>query len=292
MTESGKVAQFQAEVVLANGKTASQTVTRVGSFHLVSQGKYLVYEGERVSELSRQPHRSYLSLIKKLERSKKDIVAFGLDPSRGTLLSLLIQTPDMLERIAQGGFIAYIILFLLFCGLLLSSRKYFWLRKEDKLLELQMDSKEPLTNNPFGDMIQVFLKFKEETQEVLEIKMEEVIKQKTSHFRQGLGTLKLLASIAPLLGLLGTVTGMIDTFQSLTLFGTGDPKLMAGGISQALVTTALGLIVAIPLIFIHNFLSGKANSLVSFFEEQALGLLSQKYKDKESAQTKEERGKT
>ena len=98
--------------------------------------------------------------------------------------------------------------------------------------------------------------------------------------RQGLGTIKLLAGIAPLLGLLGTVTGMIITFQSITLFGTGDPKLMAGGISQALVTTALGLIVAIPLVFLHNFLSAKANELIGFFEERSLGLLSQKYKEK------------
>ena len=122
------------------------------------------------------------------------------------------------------------------------------------------------------------MKFKEETQESLELKMEEAIVQKTSHLRKGLSTIKLLSSIAPLLGLLGTVTGMIATFQSITLFGTGDPKLMAGGISQALVTTALGLVAAIPLVFIHNFLSSKANALISIFEEQSLGLIARKYR--------------
>ena len=281
MTESGKIVQFQEDVVKANGKTKSQLVTRVGSFHLVSQGKYLIYdkETEKLSELTRQPHRRFLSLIKKFEKSKKDIAALGVDPSRGTLLSLLIQTPNLLERISQGGFIAYIILFLLLCGLALSSQKYFRLKEQDQLLKLQMDSKEPLKNNPLGEIIKTFLKFKDQPHEILEIKMEEVIVQKTSHLKRGLGTIKLLASIAPLLGLLGTVTGMIITFQSITLFGTGDPKLMAGGISQALVTTALGLIVAIPLVFLHNFLSGRANELIGFFEEQSLGLLSQKYKE-------------
>lgn len=280
MTESGKVVQFQEEVIKANGKSKPQSVTRIGSFHLVSQGKYLVYDegAGKISELARQPHRRFLSLIKKMEKSKKDIVAFGADPSRGALLSLLIQTPNLFERISQGGFIAYIILFLFLCGLALSLQKYFRLKEQDKLLKLQRDSNEPLKNNPLGDITQVFLKFKDGGQETLEIKMEEVIVQKTSHLRRGLGTIKLLASVAPLLGLLGTVTGMIITFQSITLFGTGDPKLMAGGISQALVTTALGLVVAIPLVFLHNFLSTKANELISFFEEQSLGLLSQKYK--------------
>jgi len=106
--------------------------------------------------------------------------------------------------------------------------------------------------------------------------MEEVITRQVSHIQKGLSTLKVLASIAPLLGLLGTVTGMIATFQSITLFGTGDPKLMAGGISQALVTTVLGLVAAIPLILIYNYLLSKAQNLIQIFEQESLGFLSQK----------------
>ena len=286
MTESGKVTRFTEEVVKANGKTKSQSVVRVGSFNLVSQGKYLVYDKEthRVAELARQPSRRFLSLVKKLEKSKKDISAFGVDPSRGSLLSLLIQTPNLFERVSQGGIIGYIILFLLICGLFLSVQKYLKLRKQEKLLDLQIQSDEVLKNNPLGELIQIFVKFKGESQETLELKMEEAIVKKTSHLKKGISTIKLVSSIAPLLGLLGTVTGMIATFQSITLFGTGDPKLMAGGISQALVTTALGLVVAIPLVFIHNFLSGKANDLISLFEEQTLGLLSRKYKEKKTSE--------
>ena len=281
MTESGKVTQFQQEVIKANGKTKTQNIVRVGSFNLISQGKYLIFDNEtqKVTELSRQPDRRFLSLAKKLEKAKKDkVYAFGLDPSRGSLLSLLIQTPNFFERVSQGGIIGYFILFLFLFGLFLSGKKYLKLQSQEQLLNQQINSKEILKNNPLGDIIQNFMEFKEEDQSVLEIKMEEIITQKVSRLRKGLSTIKLLASIAPLLGLLGTVTGMIATFQSITLFGTGDPKLMAGGISQALVTTALGLVAAIPLVFIYNFLSSKANTLISIYEEQSLGLISKKYK--------------
>ena len=257
-------------------------MVRAGSFNLISKGKYLTYDSEtqRVAELARQPGRKFLSSAKKLEKSTKPISPFGLDPSRGSLLSLLIQSPSLPERISQGGLIGYIILLLFALGMGLSVQKYLNLKKQGELLNLQIKSEEVLKGNPLGEIIQTFLKFKGENQETLELKMEEALTQKTSHLNKGIGTVKLLASIAPLLGLLGTVTGMIATFQSITLFGTGDPKLMAGGISQALVTTALGLISAIPLVFIHNFLSNKARTLISIFEEQALGLLSRKYRDK------------
>ena len=281
MTESGKVTHFKQEVIKSNGKTEMQSIVRIGSFNLISKGKYLIYDNEtqRVTELARQPDRRFLSLAKKLEKAKKDkMYAFGIDPSRGSLLSLLIQTPSFFERLSQGGIIGYFILFLFLCGLFLSGKKFLKLQSQEQLLNQQINSKEVLKNNPLGDIIQSFMEYKEETQESLELKMEEVITQKTSHLKKGLSAIKLLASIAPLLGLLGTVTGMIATFQSITLFGTGDPKLMAGGISQALVTTALGLTSAIPLVFIHNFLSSKANSLISIYEEQSLGLLARRYK--------------
>ena len=281
MTESGKITRFQQEIIKANGKTKRQDVIRIGSFNLISQGKYLIYDSEtqKVTELARQPDRRFLSWAKKLEKAKKDkTYPFGIDPSRGSLLSLLIQTPSFFERVSQGGSIGYFILLLFLWGLFLSGKKYLTLQSQEQLLNQQINSKEVLKNNPLGDIIQSFLNFKEETQESLELKMEEVITQKTSHLKKGLSAIKLLASIAPLLGLLGTVTGMIATFQSITLFGTGDPKLMAGGISQALVTTALGLVSAIPLVFIHNFLSSKAHTLISIYEEQSLGLLARKYK--------------
>ena len=292
MTESGRVTRFEAQVVSSQGKAEPQEVIRVGSFNLVSRGRYLVFdsETEKVLVLSRQPKRRYLSLAKKLEKAfeKKEssksqknereaqVYNFGIDPSRGSLLSLLIQSPNLFERLAQGGSIGYLILILLLGALALCIQKYLNLRRQELLLKLQIQSQEVLENNPLGEVIQTFKKFKNEKQETLELKIEELLLKQTAYIKKGLSTLKLLATTAPLLGLLGTVIGMISTFQSITLFGTGDPKLMAGGISQALVTTALGLIAAIPLIFIHGFLLGKANQLIQIFEEQSLNLLSQK----------------
>ena len=279
MTESGKITRFKQNIIQGDGKTKEQEIIRVATFNLVSNGKYLVFDNEtqRILELTKQPKRRFLSLAKKLQKGTKDkLYKFGVDPSRGSLLSLLIQSPSLFERVNQGGFIGYFILLLFVCGLALSLKKYLYLKEYQQLVQAQIQSDSVLKDNPLGDLLQTFLDFKNEKQETLELKMEEAILQKSSPIKSGLGTIKLLSSTAPLLGLLGTVTGMISTFQSITLFGTGDPKLMAGGISQALVTTALGLLVAIPLVFIYSFLSNKANSLIQIFEEQAIGILSKK----------------
>ena len=109
--------------------------------------------------------------------------------------------------------------------------------------------------------------------ETLELKLDEAILKNTPALQRGLVTVRILAVIAPMLGLLGTVTGLIETFQSITLFGTGDPRLMAGGISQALVTTVLGLGAAIPLILMHSALNTRSKRLLAVLEEQSAGLI-------------------
>ena len=281
MTESGKVTRFKQEVVGTDGKIKPRDILRVGSFNLTSKGKYLVFDSatSRVVELVKQPKYRYKSSANKLQKSssKSKMFKFGLDPSRGSLLSLLIQTPSFFERISHGGVIGYFIILLLLIGLVLSGRKYRTLKLKEDLLEEQMASNEILKNNPLGEIMQEFVNLSSASLDSLELKMEEKIQEKTLEIRQGLGTIKLLSTVSPLLGLLGTVIGMIATFQSITLFGTGDPKLMAGGISQALITTALGLVAAIPLIFIHNFLNSKASKIIEIFENQVLGILSKKY---------------
>ena len=90
----------------------------------------------------------------------------------------------------------------------------------------------------------------------------------------GVSWIKFVAAVAPLLGLLGTVIGMIETFQAITLFGTGDPKQMAGGISQALITTMLGLMVAAPLLGLYTYISDRVNTLIQVVEEKGSYLLS------------------
>lgn len=277
MTETGKVTKFDGEIVKNNGDKETRSIVRVGSFNLISKKEYLNYEPEtsQIVQFPKKVGGRHASLINNLENSKTKYQAFGLDPSRGSLLALFMQSPSLTERINQGGLVGYIIILLLLFAIGLSIKRFLELRFISQGINLQMASQQVLENNPLGDIKKIFQMNQDKDIETLELKMDEAISRKTSQVQKGLSTIKILASIAPLLGLLGTVTGMIATFQSITLFGTGDPKLMAGGISQALVTTVLGLVAAIPLILIYNYLSSQAKNIVQIFENESLGLLSE-----------------
>ena len=127
--------------------------------------------------------------------------------------------------------------------------------------------------NPLGRILSVYSDKIAQDVETLSLKLDEAILRETPSIERGLITLAILAAVAPMLGLLGTVSGMIETFQSITLFGTGDPKLMSGGISQALVTTELGLAVAIPMLLIHSALSSKSNRLIQILDEESAAIV-------------------
>ena len=109
--------------------------------------------------------------------------------------------------------------------------------------------------------------------ETLELKLNEAVLKETPALENSLTLLKIIAAVAPLLGLLGTVTGMILTFQAITIFGAGDPKAMAGGISSALVTTVLGLCVAIPTLLLHTVVNGRSKKIMHILEEQSAGMI-------------------
>ena len=111
--------------------------------------------------------------------------------------------------------------------------------------------------------------------ETLELKLAEAIMSERPAIERGINVVKIISVVAPLAGLLGTVTGMIVTFQQITLFGTGDPKIMAGGISQALVTTVLGLVVAIPTTLLHSFANSSARGIINVLEEQSTGIVAE-----------------
>lgn len=279
MTESRKTVTFEAPIVRPDGEQSTGMVTRVGAFNLVSDGKYLIYSSEtdQVIELSRQPPGHFLSTIKKLENSNEnETVQFALDPSRGSLLSILVTAPSFGERITQGGVVGYVILTLLAIGLVIVAERIFSLSKEEKRIQSQLNSKTIDPTNPLGQLITIFNKYKDDDLETLEVKMNEVIIKYLPLVEKGINTIKIFAAVGPLLGLLGTVTGMIATFQTITLFGTGDPKLMAGGISMALITTVLGLVCAIPLLLLHTFVANKSKKIIQILEEQSAGLLATK----------------
>ena len=206
-----------------------------------------------------------------------DIVKGAIDPSRGAILGLLIQTPGLSERISLGGVVGYIIIGLLIIGLLLSAERIFRLTSVSRSVSAQAkDVDNPKDNNPLGRVLTAYHSNKSADVETLELKLDDAILKELPALERGINFIKLLSSVAPLLGLLGTVTGMIVTFQAITLFGTGDPKLMAGGISQALVTTVLGLTAAIPLVLLHSVAQQRSRSIQQVLEEQSAGLIAAK----------------
>ncbi len=275
MTESGKVVRFPATLVTAAGDEVERPVTRVGVFNMVSTGRYLSFVPEtgRLLELGRQPQDRFLEGAQDLTQASSGLVRFGLDPSRGQILSLLVQSPSLIERIEQGGVVGYVILALGAVALLLALERVLTLTLTSIKVRAQARKPEQAGANPLGRVLKVFHDNPQADIESLELKLGEAILKEVPRFNRGLMFLKIIAVVAPLLGLLGTVTGMIITFQAITLFGTGDPKLMAGGISQALVTTVQGLCVAIPTVLLHTLASSPAKRLGQILEEQAAGMV-------------------
>jgi biopolymer transport protein ExbB len=196
-----------------------------------------------------------------------------VDPTRGAILALLVQAPDLKERIQQGGWIGYIILILGAIGLLVALVRFISLTVVGRGVASQQKNTEVSLKNPLGRILSVYSETGSQDVETLSLKLDEAILREIPKIERGIVTLAIIAAITPMLGLLGTVSGMIETFQSITLFGTGDPKLMSGGISKALVTTELGLAVAIPIMLIHSAISSKSNRLVQILDEESSALV-------------------
>lgn len=275
MTQSGRVVRFQGEVVLPGGSLANAEIVRVGVFNAITEKFFLKFvpETQTLQVLARQPARRYRSMADDLFKANKGFVTMAVDPSRGQILGLLIQAPGLSERINQGGVVGYFIILIGFIGVVLSLWRLRILRKEGEAIERQLSNTDISSDNALGRILSVYTENEAATIESLELKVDEAILREVPKLEKYHSIIKVFAAVAPLLGLLGTVVGMIATFQALTLFGTGDPKLMAGGISQALVTTMLGLIVAIPLVFLHSILTSWSGSLIEILEEQSAGLI-------------------
>jgi len=198
-----------------------------------------------------------------------------VDPSRGMMLEQLANTPSLSERLEHGGVVGKIILGLLAIGAVITlfrGSKLFIARQQ---IKAQLKKPQQPGNNPLGRVIGVYDKEQNRSVEALELRLLETIVDEQQSLEKGLSMLKLLAALAPMLGLLGTVTGMIETFQVITQFGNGDPKVMAGGISMALITTVLGLVAAMPLLLAHNILSTQADTIRNILEKQGISLVAE-----------------
>jgi len=273
MTEAGKVTKFSAPVISAGGEQRDQTVVRIGTFNVVSEGKYLLYKNGKLVELPTQPAGRYLRTIDGYADASEPYSPIAIDPSRGTILSLLIQAPSFGERVDQGGLVGYVTIILGIGGLALAAWRLITLATVGRKMRAQLTSNAADRTNPLGRVLAVYEDNRAVDVESLELKLDEAILRETPALERGNTLIKVLSAVAPLLGLLGTVTGMIQVFQQITLFGTGDPRIMAGGISQALVTTVIGLCVAIPLLLLHSVVSARAKSLVQMLDEQSAGLV-------------------
>ncbi|MDA9315129.1 MotA/TolQ/ExbB proton channel family protein [Gammaproteobacteria bacterium] len=275
LNQSGKIKSYNTDILSKSGELVNRDVLRIGVFNTVSDGNYLnlVSEQNSLEYLAKQPDGSIRRAAKKLQNSKLDYREVYIDPTRGSLLTMLIDRAGFFERINQGGFVGYVILIILTLGIAMGAIQFQFLYKESKSIDGELQSGKFSNESILGKLNNIYSSYKGDNPEELEAQLEDVLAKASPPLEKNLSIIKLLAAVAPLLGLLGTVIGMIETFQAITLFGTGDPKLMAGGISQALVTTMLGLIAAVPLLFIHNLLDSRSRAISQIYEEQAIGFV-------------------
>ncbi|MCG8315697.1 MAG: MotA/TolQ/ExbB proton channel family protein, partial [Pseudomonadales bacterium] len=272
---SGQIKRFKASVIGSDGQALHKDVIRLGSFNLISDGEYLQFipETGKLIPYAKQPPNHFQKTGVNFQETTQGLEGVGIDPTRGAILSALVDTPSLVERIEQGGLIGYFILALGCVAFIMSIERLVRLIVTSYKINKQRQTTKVDLKNPLGRIYKVYMDNKTLSVEALELKLGEAILKERLPLERFISSIKIIAVVAPLLGLLGTVTGMINTFQAITLFGTGDPKLMAGGISQALVTTVQGLTVAVPVVLMHSAVNSRFRHIIMILEEQSTGLV-------------------
>ena len=282
MTESARVVSYNAEVTLPTGERTNRRITRIGAFNAISDGDYLSYNGEigHLQVLPKQPDSGIVAAAISLESASSGLTKVGIDPTGGVggqVMANLVNFPSAEEQVrANAGVIGNIIITVGVIGMLLGFYRLLVLTLVSIKVRNQLKTDRPVDNNPLGRVLLVAEANPASDTETLELKLGEAILHETPSLESLLTIIKMIATIAPLGGLLGTVTGMIVVFQQITVYGAGDPTIMAGGISSALMTTVLGIVVAIPTIFIHTVLKSRSDSIIHILEEQATGMIAAK----------------
>ncbi|MGM0783827.1 MAG: MotA/TolQ/ExbB proton channel family protein [Pseudomonadota bacterium] len=274
--ETGRVTRISAPVAGHDGAVEPRPVVRLGDVAAFTESD-LLRRGDDDTALSVVP-RTPAAVAETLEAFHAgESRHLALDPTGGEVVNALAQQPTLVERFHQGGVVGYVVVALGGFGLLVALVQYLYLLRVSLSVRRQRrDLGQLRGDNPLGRVLQRFQALRtDQLPEALEARLDEVVLAELPRLERGQPLVKLLAAVAPLLGLLGTVTGMIVTFQAITVFGTGDPQLMAGGISQALVTTVLGLITAVPLLFAHTALAARSRSLSGIVEGEASAALAE-----------------
>ncbi len=277
MVEQGKVVEYTAKVATPSG-IVDRKVVRAGPFSAISEGEYILWDSvqQQLKVLGRQPPSKFIDTIGEYVGSDEEFAGLAIDPSRGSLLSVLIETRTLLERVPEGGGVGYAILVLAAFAAAVGIYKFVVIFVTSRKVSAQKRNvNRPDKSNPLGRILATAKENPDVDREKLELMLDEAVLRETSKLESWIWLVKVVSVVAPLMGLLGTVTGMIKTFQSITLFGAGDPRMMAGGISEALVTTMLGLVAAIPTVLIHAALSYNAKTIVDTLDEQSAGLIAQ-----------------
>ncbi len=290
----GQVTLHEGVFVGRDGLETTGRIFQVGKFTTVYQTEaetgFLTWspDGRRLFALAELPPRNITRAMNKYLAGESD--EMPVDISGGAALRQLTHQASLVDQIRQGGPIVWPILLIGVAALLLVIYKVIFMNRIHGNTDRMMGEVNELAAQ--GDwaacdrivaedrgragavarVISAGLAARDEERETLESVLQEAILHELPTVQQGLAMLAVLGAVAPLLGLLGTVTGMIDTFRVITLFGTSDPKLMSGGISEALVTTEIGLAVAIPIMLCHTYLSRRSDHLIGDMEEKAVQL--------------------
>jgi biopolymer transport protein ExbB len=281
MTESGRVARFRTTLVDAEGIPAEAEVVRIGGFIAMSDGRYLTYLPSvgRLGVLSRQPPPGLTGFARKVEEASTGYVAAAVDPSRGVLLSMIVQRPNVLERIERGEAVGYVIIVVGVIGALLALYQAIYLIRTRIAVRRQLaELDQPRADNPLGRVLRSVTadpETIEEDAEVVELRISEAVLREVPRLERFQAFLRLAVAAGPLLGLIGTVVGMIITFQSITESGSSDPRLMANGIGQAMIATVLGLGIAVPLLFVNAGLASMSRQVIQVLDEQSTGMLAE-----------------
>lgn len=297
LRETGRISRFSGTVQSAAGDQVVQDILRIGAFNVVTDMGYVNFDVStgNMIELPRQPSAEFTNTARRAFRARPgEMVGFAVDPTRGALLSLETQRATFGEMVGspfapfqgtgcwlpfcngQGGMVGSVIILVGIVGVLLAIERLIMLTLiSQKVSAQRKDPGNPKEDNPLGRVIDIYHSNREVDNETLQLKMGEAVLRETPALTRNIAIVQVISVVAPLMGLLGTVIGMIQTFQAITLFGTGDPKIMASGISTALMTTVLGLCVAIPTVLLHALVSQYSRSVLHVLDEQSEGIIAQ-----------------
>jgi biopolymer transport protein ExbB len=293
MADTGAVRLEKGEVFGPGGSLVTAEILTLGPFTAAFRTEkgevgFLRYlpENGKFQMLGREPSRS---VQKNLESYMQGLSpSLSMDISGGAALQQVLHRTTLKSQIESGGFLVWPILLIGLVALLITCERIWFLNRvhtnADKVMgrvnalaaEKQWEACEntvrPGVGKPVFNILMAGLSGRKEDRQTLESILQEAILRELPRLERFLPMLNVMAGVAPLIGLLGTVTGMIATFHTITLFGTGDPRMMSGGISEALATTMFGLAVAIPITLIHTFLTRRVEHIVGDMEEKAVAL--------------------